>query len=85
MSLYVGILLGSMLVLFLIIAAICIAERKGSEEEKDYPLTLSGFAKIRTEWREAIAARRKPKTHSHSLKTYDELYTTRKEDHYENN
>lgn len=86
--------IGIFFLLFLIIfVAICIAERDGSEEEKDYPLTLSGFTRIRyelySEWNERIRQwadhRKKTKNHSHSVKTYDELYTTRKEDHYENN
>ena len=75
--------IGFFFLLFLIVAAICIAERDGSEEEKDYPLSLRGFAQIRSDlWADH---RKKTKNHSHSVKTYDELYTTRKEDHYENN
>lgn len=85
--------IGFFFLLFLVVAAICIAERDGSEEEKDYKLTPLGLNKNRTElwgeWIETISswAERKNylKKHSHSPKTYDELYTTRKEDHYENN
>ncbi len=85
--------IGFFFLLFLIVAALCIAERDGSEEEKDYKLTLDRFARFRkelwTEWSAAITNRRdrnhRSKNHSHSPKTYDELYTTRKEDHYENN
>ncbi len=75
--------IGFFFLLFLIVAAICIAERNGSEEEKDYPLSLRGFMRIRSDlWEDH---RKKTKNHSYSSKTYDELYTTRKEDHYENN
>ncbi len=85
--------IGFFFLLFLIVAAICISERNGSEEEKDYKLTLERFARFRTElwteWIEAITNRadrnHHSKKHSHSPQNYDELYTTRKEDHYENN
>lgn len=86
-------IIGFMLLLVVITAVICIAERDGSADEKDYPLTPLGFMRNRTdlwiEWIEQITEwadhRKKPRKHSHSAETYDECYTTRKENHYENN
>lgn len=69
--------------LFIIIFVICVSERKGKADEKDYPLTLRGLMQVRSDLLKDH--RKQTKKHSHSPKTYDELYTTRKEDHYENN
>ncbi len=69
--------------LFVIIFVICVSERKGKADEKDYPLTLRGFMQIRSDLLKDH--QKQTENYSHSPKTYDELYTTRKEDYYENN
>ncbi|MBE6850883.1 MAG: hypothetical protein E7504_03955 [Ruminococcus sp.] len=83
-------IIGFFILLFIILAVICISERKGTEEEKDYPLSFWGFMKIGLDyWTDRMDQweehKKKTEKHSQSSKTYDELYTTRKEDHYENN